>query len=77
MGIIDDYMTIIDHNVPPRRSGSEPSFFALHVAEARRFYLDLEPEEGARLQVVSGGCEHSAPGYEIQRDDLYRLRLQT
>jgi AraC-like DNA-binding protein len=54
---------------PPTRksSGSPPDFFSLRVAEARRFYLDLNPPAVSPIAVVSGGCEHCAPDYSIQR----------
>lgn len=44
-----------------------PEFFSLQVSEARRFYLDLAPADTQALTVVCGGCEHSAPDYEIHR----------
>ena len=37
------------------------------MAEARRFYLDLNPPAVSPLAVVSGGCDHCAPDYSIQR----------
>lgn len=42
-------------------------FFSLQISEARRFYRDLAPRPGARMAVVSGGCEHCAPDYRIDR----------
>jgi AraC-like DNA-binding protein len=42
-------------------------FFSPQVSEARRFYLNLNPPKRAPLSVVSGGCEHCAPDYEIRR----------
>ena len=45
----------------------EPDFFSLQIAKARRFYLDLRPAKDVPLAVVSGGCEHCAPNYEIHR----------
>jgi AraC-like DNA-binding protein len=45
-----------------------PAFFSADVAEARRFYLDLNPPEGRRLVVVCGGREHCTPDYVIRRD---------
>ena len=44
-----------------------PEFFSPQVSEARRFYLNLNPPKRAPLSVVSGGCEHCAPNYEIHR----------
>jgi AraC-like DNA-binding protein len=37
------------------------------VAEARRFYLDLNPPRQRRLSVICGGVEHCAPDYAIHR----------
>lgn len=47
---------------------AQPDFFSLQIAEAKRFYLELQPSAKAPLAVVSGGCEHCAPDYEIHRD---------
>lgn len=44
-----------------------PEFFSPQVSTARRFYLNLNPPKRAPLSVVSGGCEHCAPDYEIHR----------
>ena len=45
-----------------------PEFFSNDVADARRFYLDLNPPKSRRLAVVCGGVEHCTPGYEIRRE---------
>lgn len=55
---------------PPKSSnpaGTAPPFFSPQVSAARRFYLNLNPPKRAALSVVSGGCEHCAPDYEIHR----------
>lgn len=44
-----------------------PEFFSPQVSAARRFYLNLNPPKRAALSVLSGGCEHCAPDYEIHR----------
>jgi AraC-like DNA-binding protein len=44
-----------------------PAFFSPDVAEARRFYLDLNPPERQKLAVVCGGVEHCATFYAIHR----------
>jgi AraC-like DNA-binding protein/quercetin dioxygenase-like cupin family protein len=44
-----------------------PEYFSPQVSAARRFYLNLNPPKGLPLAVVSGGCEHCAPDYEIHR----------
>ncbi|HLP78637.1 MAG TPA: AraC family transcriptional regulator [Candidatus Paceibacterota bacterium] len=49
------------------RKSSPPEFFSQHVAEARRFYLNLAPPKSATLAVVCGGREHCTPDYAIHR----------
>ena len=48
------------------KSGA-PEFFSPQVAEARRFYLNLNPPRQRRLSVVCGGLEHCRPDYAIHR----------
>ncbi len=45
-----------------------PEFFSADVAEARRFYLDLNPPKKRQLVVVCGGLEHCKPDYAIHRE---------
>ena len=45
-----------------------PEFFSADVAEARRFYLDLNPPKDRPLVVVCGGLEHCTPDYAICRE---------
>ncbi|MBC8096407.1 MAG: helix-turn-helix transcriptional regulator [Akkermansiaceae bacterium] len=52
---------------PLRRSSGPPEFFSSHVAEARRFYLNLAPSQDATLAVVCGGRESCTPDYAIHR----------
>jgi AraC-like DNA-binding protein len=52
---------------PVKTAAGAPEFFSLQVFEARRFYLNLNPPKRAPLSIVSGGCEHCAPDYEIHR----------
>jgi AraC-like DNA-binding protein len=54
-------------NQPKAAVADVPEFFSPQVSEARRFYLNLNPPKRAPLAVVSGGCEHCAPNYEIHR----------
>jgi AraC-like DNA-binding protein/quercetin dioxygenase-like cupin family protein len=54
-------------NQPKSAAMDAPEFFSPQVSEARRFYLNLNPPKRAPLSVVSGGCEHCAPNYEIHR----------
>lgn len=49
---------------------SQPGYFSRQIAAARRFYLGREPGADGGLAVVSGGCEHCAPEYEIHRRSL-------
>jgi AraC-like DNA-binding protein len=54
--------------VKPVGNGAEaPEFFSPQVSAARRFYLNLNPPKRAALSVLSGGCEHCTPDYEIHR----------
>ena len=52
---------------PKSPSAGAPEFFSPQVSAARRFYLNLNPPKGVPLAIVSGGCEHCAPDYEIHR----------
>ena len=52
--------------VKPATAGA-PEFFSPQVSAARRFYLNLNPPKHTPLSIVSGGCEHCAPDYEIHR----------
>ncbi len=55
-------------NRPPApRPAAAPEFFSPQVSAARRFYLNLNPPRRTPLAVVSGGCEHCAPDYQIHR----------
>jgi AraC-like DNA-binding protein len=53
-----------------RRESTAPEFFSADVAEARRFYLDLNPPKNRPLTVVCGGVEHCTPDYAIRRDSF-------
>jgi AraC-like DNA-binding protein len=53
-----------------------PGFFSEQVAQARRFYLTLQPPRDARLTVVSGGYELCAPDYQIRRDTFPFFALE-
>ena len=44
-----------------------PSFVSTQVAEARRYYLDLQPKLTREITVVCGGAERVRPDYVIQR----------
>jgi AraC-like DNA-binding protein len=54
---------------PPSTSvvAGAPEFFSPQVSSARRFYLDLTPPKSIPMAIISGGCEHCAPDYEIHR----------
>ncbi len=55
---------------------SEPTFFSAQIAEARRFYLNLDPADSEPLAVVSGGAEHCRPDYRMQRSGLRYLSIE-
>jgi len=52
-----------------RKPGTQPApeFFSTDVAEARRFYLNLNPPKTRPLAVVCGGRESCTPDYSIHR----------
>lgn len=52
---------------PKPRSRTAPEFFSAEVAEARRFYLNLNPAKARPLAVVCGGMECCTPDYAIHR----------
>lgn len=54
-----------------------PEFFSAHVAQARRFYLNLAPARDVALAVVCGGREHCTRDYVIQRSSFpyYSIEL--
>ena len=52
---------------PTKKLQAAPEFFSPQVAQARRFYLDLNPPKRRRLTVVCGGLEHCTPDYAIHR----------
>ena len=55
--------------VPPAKAKqAAPEFFSPDVAAARRFYLDLNPQQARPLVVVCGGLEHCRPDYAIHRE---------
>ena len=45
----------------------EPEYFSLQVSQARRFYFELKPPRTKPLSIISAGCEHCSPDYQIQR----------
>jgi AraC-like DNA-binding protein len=47
-----------------------PAFVSRQVADARRFYLDLNPPSSAKRTVVCGGWERVSPDYRIARRDF-------
>ena len=47
-----------------------PEFFSSDVAEAKRFFLDLNPPQQRPLTVVCGGLEHCTPDYAIRRESF-------
>jgi AraC-like DNA-binding protein len=47
-----------------------PDFVSRQVTEARRFFLNLNPDREASLEVVCGGVERMRPEYVVQRTDF-------
>ena len=50
-----------------KASSDLPEFFSRQIAEARRFYMNLNPPRAHPLSAVCGGREHCQPDYEIHR----------
>jgi AraC-like DNA-binding protein len=71
MSILDQSISITDFfPTMPLLSdniASKPDFFSSQVSEARRFFLNLNPDPKLGLVVVCGGVEHCAPVYTINR----------
>jgi AraC-like DNA-binding protein len=57
-------------NSSNKRTSAAPDFFSADVAEARRFYRDLNPARSRQVVVVCGGLEHCTPDYTIRRDSF-------
>jgi len=51
-------------------SRSLPPFVSLQVTEARRFFLNLNPNREADLEVVCGGVERMHADYCVERTDF-------
>jgi AraC-like DNA-binding protein len=50
-----------------RIESSQPAFISRAVTQARRFYLQLNPDLGQEFTVLCGGRERCAPDYEVHR----------
>jgi AraC-like DNA-binding protein len=48
----------------------EPDFFSKQVAQAKRFYIEKKRTKDSRINVICGGCEHTAPDFEINRKNF-------
>lgn len=48
----------------------EPHFFSTQVVQAKRFYCRAAAAKKVRLNVICGGYEHTAPGYQIDRNSF-------
>jgi AraC-like DNA-binding protein/quercetin dioxygenase-like cupin family protein len=53
--------------LPDNPSQNAPEFFSTNVTAARRFNLNLSPDEKKSLVVVCGGLEHCSRDYTINR----------
>lgn len=69
-------MTILDSGKGRVSDGGPPEFFSPHVAQARRFYLNLTPPRSAPLAVVCGGREHCTSDYAIHRKSFPYLSIE-
>jgi len=52
------------------KKSKEPEFFSKQVAQAKRFYVQKSKTKDSRIKVVCGGCEHTDPDFEIDRNDF-------
>lgn len=52
------------------KRSKEPDFFSKQVVHARRFYIQNLNTEDSRIQVICGGCEHTARDFNINRKDF-------
>lgn len=46
----------------------EPNFFSTQVVQAKRFYSQTATSKNMRLNVICGGCEHTAENYCVNRE---------
>ena len=53
-----------------------PEFVSRQVTEARRFFLNLNPDHKAPLEVVCGGVERMRPDYVVDRADFPYFALE-
>lgn len=62
-----------------RSSAAEPDFVSRQVAEAKRYYLNLNPLDDCKLTVVCGGVERMRKDYVVARDRFpyYAVELVT
>jgi AraC-like DNA-binding protein len=51
-----------------KRLVEEPAFVSRQVVEARRYYIDLQPDPEAECVLVCGGWERLAPEYLLSRE---------
>ncbi len=54
----------------PPASTPLPAFVSRQVTEARRFFLNLNPDRTSSLEVVCGGVERMRPDYIVERQDF-------
>jgi len=52
------------------KNPKEPKFFSKQIVHARRFYVQKSVAKDIRIQVICGGCEHTAPDYDVNRKDF-------
>lgn len=55
---------------------SLPAFVSQQVEEARRFFLNLNPNRRAALEVVCGGVERMRPEYVVDRNDFAYFAIE-
>lgn len=61
-------MAKLVHEMSKIDLASQPQFFSAQIARASRFHLPARHgHRDGSLSVVSGGCEHCSPDYQIRR----------
>jgi hypothetical protein len=73
MAEVDRGLAISILLVMPRKGSPrtpEPSFVSQQVTEARRYYLNLNPQREAPLVVVCGGVDRMRPEYVVRRREF-------
>jgi AraC-like DNA-binding protein len=61
---------------PRSEPNARPAFVSTQVTEARRYYLDLQPQPTRGIGIVCGGCERMRPDYVVTRGSFPFLAVE-